>query len=123
MTQLSTLKKSTYDYGVRAEDIVSSFYKSLGFEELSRRYKTPYGEIDIILKKENLIVFAEVKARSKRTAASDVITQKQVRRSVDAASFYIASLESIECDFRFDLLILEGESIARIIENAWTADC
>lgn len=123
MKQHSAQKKSTYQYGVKAEDIVSMFYKSRGFEELNRRYKTPYGEIDIILKKEQLIVFAEVKARSKRTAASDVITVKQVRRSVDAASVYIATLDNIDCDFRFDLVILEGDSIARVIENAWTADC
>lgn len=122
MRQHSAEKKSTYQYGVRAEDVVSSFYKSLGFEELERRYKTRYGEIDIILRKDSLIIFAEVKARSKKTAVSEIMTHKQIRRNIDAANTYIGTLGSIDCDFRFDLIILEGDSIAHVIENAWMAD-
>ena len=51
--------------GNKGEEIASSFLVEKGFELLKRNYRIyRVGEIDIIAKKENLIIFVEVKTRN-----------------------------------------------------------
>jgi putative endonuclease len=47
------------------EDIAESFFRSKGFEIIKRNYRFgKIGEIDIIVRKSSLIIFAEVKNRN-----------------------------------------------------------
>ena len=48
--------------GTICEDMAVRFYTKKGYRVLKRNYRTREGEIDIILRKDDTIVFAEVKS-------------------------------------------------------------
>lgn len=50
--------------GNKGEDQAAEFLKQKGYEIAARKYRYKHSEIDLIVKKENLIVFVEVKTRS-----------------------------------------------------------
>ena len=51
-------------YGKRSEIIASEFLKNKGYKILEVNYKNKVGEIDVIAKDKDYIVFVEVKART-----------------------------------------------------------
>ena len=53
-------------YGKTSEIIAANFLKKKGYKILAMNYKNKIGEIDIIAKDKNIIVFVEVKARSSK---------------------------------------------------------
>ena len=50
--------------GLSAESRAAAFLMAKGYRILAKRFRTPYGEIDLVAKKRNLIAFIEVKARA-----------------------------------------------------------
>ena len=55
------MKKET---GRRGEDLAASYLSRLGFEIVERNYRSRWGEIDIICRRGNLMVFVEVRSKS-----------------------------------------------------------
>ena len=49
--------------GKLGEDFAAAHYARLGFDVIARRYRTRFGEIDLIVADEHTLVFVEVKAR------------------------------------------------------------
>ena len=62
-------KQQTYDRGLWAENVAKIYLTFKGYRILQSRFKSPVGEIDIIAKKKNAIIFIEVKARKTETQA------------------------------------------------------
>ncbi len=52
-----------YDIGKKGEIAALKFYIQNGYEFAGKNYRSKYGEIDIILKNSEYIVFSEVKTR------------------------------------------------------------
>jgi len=50
--------------GKEAEDMAAEFLRTLGYEIVQRNYRYRRSEIDLIVRKENWLVFVEVKMRS-----------------------------------------------------------
>lgn len=59
-------KDSRKGIGFLGENIAGRFLESRGYEILAKNYQKPWGEIDLIVKKEGVIVFCEVKTNSKK---------------------------------------------------------
>lgn len=115
--------KQTYQYGVASEALVAQRYEDIGFKQVSHRFKTPYGEIDLIMQQGNLIVFVEVKARNSLPKMDEIILPKQIKRSIDAANYFIATgAVSDTSEYRFDLAVVYGGAIYKVLENAWFDD-
>lgn len=91
-----------------------------GYEIVDRRYKTKYGEIDLIAKHAEIICFVEVKYR--KYMPEYALITKQVRRIVDAASVWVASnyTTDLPC-MRFDMVCISNNGIKHF-ENAFSAD-
>lgn len=53
--------------GLSAESRAAALLMAKGYRILAKRFKTPYGEINLVAKKRNLIAFIEVKARAPPT--------------------------------------------------------
>jgi putative endonuclease len=124
--------KSNFNSGIDAEKIAEDYLIKKGFSILFKRAKTPYGEVDLILEKENLLVFVEVKFRTEEQV--EVISQAQKKRIINACQFLISKYPLYQNkDIRFDAVIISGKTSGIIsgtkgkldvnhIENAWGED-
>jgi len=102
---VKTKNKQTYYFGILAEKITIFFLRIKGYEIIAWRYKTYCGEIDIIAKKSNIIIFIEVKARRSKTSLEEILKPKQVERIKKAAELFIGRNYSFQqCLLRFDLI-------------------
>jgi len=61
-----------------------------GYHILARRYKTGSGEIDLIAKRNDFLVFIEVKARKSVDAAVEAVTPKARRRIERASKIFLS---------------------------------
>lgn len=87
------------------EDKAVEYLKIKGYSLLSRNFFSRFGEIDIIAKDKNTIVFVEVKARRYKAQvlgleAVDKFKQKKI---IKTALFYLATYK-IDTSYRFDVL-------------------
>lgn len=122
--------KQTYQRGVSAEYLAALWLQMKGYKILARRYKTTYGEIDLIAQSQDVIAFIEVKARPTKAQALESITPAMRRRITNAALHYISENDASEYDLRFDVLTVlpitlktlreEGFFIHHL-DNAWMA--
>ena len=113
--------------GRKAEIHVARWLKLRGWKILSKRFKTPEGEIDIIARRKNIIVFVEVKQRATLPKIEDIMSQTNISRVMEAAEIWVnQNFEILGPDFeiRFDLAVIEGRvhPLAKVqyIENAFS---
>ena len=114
------------DKGQRGEALAAKQMERMGYKILERNFHALKAEIDIIAKKENTIVFTEVKYRQNEemgTPAEAVDYRKQ-QNILRAAKVYIAQNCLMEqgYDFRFDVaevLNSEGRTYFRYTEDAF----
>jgi len=93
-----------------------------GYRIAARRWKTPFGEIDIVARKGRSLVFVEVKARERTDDAAAAITDRTKRRIIAAAELWLASHpDAAERQIRFDVVLVAPGSIPRHIANAFDA--
>lgn len=77
--------------GFRAETIAASYLRLKGYRILARRYLINGGEIDLIARKSDSIVFVEVKTRSDLGLALTAIDSAKCRRISRAAAHWLAA--------------------------------
>lgn len=113
-------KYNSNSFGRDAETIAAEWVEYRGGKVLARNYRCRFGEIDIIARMNNTLVFIEVKARKKALLfkAVDQISYSKQKKIITTATHYIADngLDHYTC--RFDAIILEGETW-RWIANAF----
>jgi putative endonuclease len=115
------LKSSSYERGLGAEIYAALYFFFKGYRILAWRYKTPVGEVDLIVSRGDWIVFVEVKQRQSLEEALFAVTP-QMRRRIGAAArhFLAGQREKIPSSLRFDVIAVSGLRI-RHLDNAWEA--
>jgi putative endonuclease len=111
--------------GKLGEDVACRELARRGYAILARRYRTRFGEIDIVAERAGTIVFVEVKAR--RTArfgmAAEAIPFWKRRRIAAMALDYLAWTSRVNARFRFDVVAIDGMQTpgmtVRVIEDAF----
>lgn len=99
--------KKTHQFGILAERITILFLRLKGYKILFWRYKTVFGEIDIIAKKGKMIVVIEVKARKSKTAIEELLQPKQVSRIKKTTELFLANNTKFrKCPIRFDFVMM-----------------
>lgn len=100
-------RPTSYQTGVSAEDRAAAYFTGHGFTILARRFRSPGGEIDIVARRDNLLVFAEVKARPRLDDAAWSITPRGQRRIAAAAQAWLAAHppDGVD-DMRFDAVLI-----------------
>jgi putative endonuclease len=108
-----------HDLGAAGEDAASAYLQSIGYRIVTRNLRGPGGEIDIVARDGETIVFVEVKARTSRrfgSALSAVDARKRTRlRSVAADYLQFVAPNALA---RFDVLTFEGDT-PRLYRNAF----
>jgi len=94
--------------GDRAEDLALKYLQSKGFTVAERNFHCRYGEIDLIMRDRDYIVFVEVRYRASSNFGGalesiDQFKQAKLRR---AAEFYLVKRKSNDCACQFGLLEL-----------------
>jgi putative endonuclease len=108
--------------GISAEGRAALVLIAKGFRILARRWRSPVGEIDIIARRRNLLVFVEVKAREKLDDAAWSVTERQRARIVAAAQAWLARYGDAQIqDIRFDAMLVAPGRIPRHIQGAFDA--
>lgn len=113
---------AAFNTGLSAESRAAAFLVAKGYRIMARRFRTPVGEIDIIARRFNTIVFVEVKARATLDGAAESITGRGKSRIVAAAEFWLSRSPDFDgCDFRFDAMLVAPRRIPKHITNAFEA--
>ena len=108
--------------GKSGEDLAVEELERRGYAIVARRYRTRYGEIDIVARRRGLLIFVEVKAREKLDDAAEAVVVRQQRRIVAAAEAWLAGHPDIgDCDMRFDVMLVAPKSLPRHIQAAFDA--
>ena len=108
--------------GHRAESRAALWLQLKGYRILARRFKTPVGEIDLIVKRRNTIAFVEVKGRTGHDAAAEAVHGKNQARVVRAAQWWLARHgQYIEHEVRFDVCLIALYRWPHHIAHAFTA--
>ena len=106
--------------GQRAEWAALALLLCKGYLPLMLRYKTPVGEIDLIARRGNILVFVEVKARAARDDAAHAIHAKNQSRVMRAAQMFLATHPAYaRMQVRFDAVLLAWYRFPHHIKNAF----
>jgi putative endonuclease len=98
------------ELGNYGEDLAAQALEERGYEILERRYRTRHGEIDIVARSRETLVFVEVKARttSEFGTAAEAVTRWKQRRLARMAADYLARHNLTDCPCRFDVVAIDG---------------
>ena len=108
--------------GLSAEARAAAFLIAKGYRILARRFRTPYGEIDIVAKRRNLVAFIEVKARGSLDDAAYAVTPRQQARIIAAAQIWLMAHPEHEAyDMRFDAMLIAPRRLPRHLMAAFDA--
>ena len=108
--------------GNLGEDLVANFLLENGYEILDRNYLKPYGEVDIIALKNNIVCFVEVKARKniKYGYPREAVNYHKQQRIIKASQVYLIENNLTDYIMRFDVAEVFTESRKiNYIENAF----
>lgn len=109
---LWTKPKTTRETGLLTENIAANYLMNEGLSEISRNFTCRLGEIDLIMKEQQTLVFVEVKYRKSNNfggAAAAVSASKQIKLQ-KSANFYLQKqqLNAYNTSCRFDVVTIEG---------------
>ncbi len=113
------------DTGIQGEKLARDFLKKRGYRILETNYRCPQGEIDIVAKHKDSLVFIEVRTKTSLEFGSpeESITPTKKERMRAAAFHYQQTHNNLPPLWRIDLVAIELDqkgktSRIELIENA-----
>lgn len=117
-----TLRQAAFRLGLSAESFAAAFLMAKGFRIAARRWRSPVGEIDLVVRRGRLLVFVEVKARGRFDDAAEAVTERQRARIAAAAEAWLAGhAADLKRDIRFDAILVAPWRLPRHIPAAFDA--
>jgi putative endonuclease len=111
---------AAFRVGISAESRAAAYLIAKGYRILARRWKSPVGEIDIVARRRQLLVFVEVKARADLDAAAESLLPRQQQRIAAAAEAWLAANPDPKIlDMRFDAVLVAPGKLPRHITAAF----
>lgn len=118
----SAERQAAFRLGLSAEAKAAAFLLGKGYRIAARRWKTPVGEVDIVARKGDRLLFVEVKARASLDDAAEAVTQRQKQRIIGAAEAWLAAFpDDANRAIPFDVILVAPRRWPRHIENAFDA--
>ncbi|MCQ4035819.1 YraN family protein [Kaistella montana] len=99
------------DFGKLAEDLAAEFLVKKGYKILARNFHFQKLEIDIVAEFHEMIIVAEVKARSYTTVIEpqEAVTKGKIKSIVSCADFFMRE-RNIDKEVRFDIITIVPDS-------------
>jgi putative endonuclease len=90
------------------EELTAKFLQDKGYEIIGRNERTPYGELDLIARISDLVVFIEVKTRFSESFGLPEISvnQSKTRHILDSVQFYLQNHPEMDCAWRVDVIAI-----------------
>jgi len=92
------------------EELAAEYLQRRGYEILDKNARTPYGEIDLVARRDGATVFVEVKTRTSRRFGlpEEAVTPRKQAHMLAAAAHYAAEHEIDS--WQVDVLAIESQS-------------
>lgn len=110
---MESVKTHQQRLGHWGETQAAQYLMGAGYEILTRNYRTPYGEIDLVSRQETLegrvLVFVEVKTRSGQSFGypEESITDRKLEHLLAAAQYYLQQHPNWEGGWRIDVIAIQ----------------
>jgi putative endonuclease len=106
--------------GIAGEDAAAAWYEANGYEVLARNWRCREGELDLVVRRNRLIVFCEVKARASNVfgAPAEAVNHLKRQRLRVLAAKWLEDAPIRAREIRFDVASIVGDAV-EIIEGAF----
>ncbi|WP_425407034.1 YraN family protein [Hwanghaeella sp.] len=116
---MSEDRKRAERRGRWAETLALIVLLGKGYRPVARRLKTPVGELDLVMRRGQVLAVVEVKARPSLDQAAEAIRPRQWQRLARAVEWLIAGRPGLAAlSIRFDAVLVSGLSV-RHVTDAW----
>lgn len=109
------------DLGNLGETIAKKYLEDKGYSILEQNYENKYGEIDLIAKDKNILVFVEVKTRIKEQFGlpEDAINKNKIQRIARNAQAYLLRKGLSDREYRIDAIcvVLDEKSQVKRVDH------
>jgi putative endonuclease len=110
-------------WGRLAEILAAASLRLRGYQVIARRFRTPLGEIDLIVRRGRLLAFVEVKARTDLEDALAALGPRQRLRTERSAQMFLASHPAYrDHSLRFDVVAVRPWRLPHHLADAWRPD-
>jgi len=108
--------------GAAAEQRIAQDYERRGFTVARTRWRGPGGEVDLILRQGDQVIFVEVKQSRTFAAAAERVSPRQMARICQSAECFLADEPAgLNTDMRIDVALMDATGAFQIVENAFGA--
>lgn len=90
-----------------------------GWRVLDRRVRHPLGEVDLIVRRSDILAFIEVKTRTKKADLATAIDAYRLRRVAAAANALAPSYQRGGEDIRIDVILIAPFAFPKHLINVW----
>ena len=120
------MSQARISLGKSGEDLACRELERRGYAIIARRYRVRGGELDVVARDGETIVFVEVKTRVGRMfgEAAEAVTPLKQLRITRLAEEYLMRHRLVDCPCRFDvvsILVGAGSPEIEVIQNAFDA--
>jgi len=107
--------------GELAEQQALDFLQQQGLRLVCRNYRCKTGELDLVMKDNDVLVIVEVRFRKSERfgGALDSITRQKQYRIISAAQHYVIINRLSNVAIRFDVVAISGDNRINWIKNAF----
>lgn len=114
---------SNQSLGREGERAAEKYLRGLGYKILARNFRTRFGEVDIVARDGDCLVFVEVKTRSGSGYGlpEEAVTRDKQRHLIRAAQIYLSQKKMPNVLWRIDVVALvleEAGFVVRHLQNA-----
>ena len=97
---------SREQFGLEGERLAERFLRRQGLKMVARRFATPVGEIDLVMRARDTVVFVEVKTRRDREYADpeDAVGRDKQRKMARCAAWFLRRRRLEDRPCRFDVV-------------------
>lgn len=120
---MNKARLKAYRKGHRAEWLAALSLILRGHSIEARRFRTPLGEIDLIARKADLVLFVEVKARATHQLGLDSVNRTAQQRIAKAGNWWLSQQRDFhQLSWRFDVITIVPWRWPRHYKDVWSTN-